>query len=273
MTQEGPNRADLDALKDGAALLLQAGNRVAALSLLWSAVAIDPVDLTAHRRLAATLANGGDVDGAAEEFARYIEFVVPLGDLNRATTELSYGVSMLGGHEALHGAADKIANAVRALVPPTNAAIAPVASAPFVTSIAPALRSATPASLPTPRLLPKVPFRFCLHEDDDRRWMQLEGGHGGLVPDAVRIIDRWENVIEERLCMPLGDSEGHGVTRMAEPPVAWVVLTIPNNVATAYDAGLSWSYGFQAKVNDEWLALDLVDTGCRLGRARAITAS
>ena len=73
--------------------------------------------------------------------------------------------------------------------------------------------------------------------------------------------------------MPLRNGEGHGVTTMEEPPVAWVVLTIPNNVATAYDAGLSWSYGFQAKVNDEWLALDLVDTGCRLGRARAITAS
>jgi len=42
MSEGGPNKSDLDALKDGAALLIQAGNRVAALSLLWSAVAIDP---------------------------------------------------------------------------------------------------------------------------------------------------------------------------------------------------------------------------------------
>src|SRR2546429_5799474 len=91
----GPSRSDLDALKDGAAMLSAAGNRVAALSLLWSAVAIDPLDLTAHRRLAATLASAGDLDGAAEEFARYIEFMLPLGDVTRATLELTYGVNMV----------------------------------------------------------------------------------------------------------------------------------------------------------------------------------
>src|SRR2546430_7104712 len=74
----GPSRSDLDALKDGAAMLSAAGNRVAALSLLWSAVAIDPLDLTAHRRLAATLATGGDIDGAAGELAPYIDFVLPI---------------------------------------------------------------------------------------------------------------------------------------------------------------------------------------------------
>ena len=52
----GPNRSDLEALKDGAAMMIQAGNRVAAMALLWSAVAIDPTDLASHRRLAATLA-------------------------------------------------------------------------------------------------------------------------------------------------------------------------------------------------------------------------
>src|SRR5437868_12495274 len=109
MSQQGPNKGDLDALKDGAAMLLQAGNRVAALSLLWSAVAIDPTDLTAHRRLAATLANGGDIHGAADEYARYIEFLLPLRDIPRAPTALTYGVNIVGGHQALHGAADKIA--------------------------------------------------------------------------------------------------------------------------------------------------------------------
>ena len=50
------HRSDLDALKDGAAMLTQSGNRVAALAVMWSAVAIAPTDLGAHRRLAAMLA-------------------------------------------------------------------------------------------------------------------------------------------------------------------------------------------------------------------------
>src|SRR6266850_6094263 len=110
-------RSDLDALKDGAAMLTQAGNRVAALALMWSAVAIDPTDLGAHRRLAAMLANAGDIDGAANEYARYIEFMLPVGDVGRATMELTYGATVLGAHPALHEAAEKIVTAVRALVP------------------------------------------------------------------------------------------------------------------------------------------------------------
>ncbi len=124
VTESGPNRSDLDALKGGAAVMTQAGNRVAALALLWSAVAIDPRDLAAHRRLAATLASGGDIDGAAEEYARYIEFMLPLGEVGRATMELSYGVSILGGHPALQAAAEKIVTAFREIVPATSAAIA-----------------------------------------------------------------------------------------------------------------------------------------------------
>ncbi|HUG05983.1 MAG TPA: hypothetical protein VMQ78_05570, partial [Candidatus Limnocylindria bacterium] len=125
--QIGPNRSDLEALKDGAAMMIQAGNRVAAMALLWSAVAIDPTDLAAHRRIAATLAHGGDIDGAADEYARYIEFMLPLGEVGRAALELSYGASMLGAHPALHEAAEKIVTAVRAIVPRSNAAIAPAA--------------------------------------------------------------------------------------------------------------------------------------------------
>src|SRR2546425_5240623 len=101
-------RSDLEALKDGAAMLTQAGNRVAALAVMWSAVAIAPTDLGAHRRLAAMLANAGDIDGAANEYARYIEFMLPVGDVGRATMELTYGVTVLGGHPALHEAAEKI---------------------------------------------------------------------------------------------------------------------------------------------------------------------
>jgi hypothetical protein len=281
--QTGPNRSDLEALKDGAAMMIQAGNRVAAMALLWSAVAIDPTDLPSHRRLAATLAHGGDIDGAAEEYARYIEFMLPLGEVGRATLELSYGASTLGGHRALHEAAEKIVTAVRSIVPPTNAAIAP--SAPGMWPSAPAMRpvplTRVPANLnvtaplPTPRLLPKVPFRFCVHADGDRHWMQLEGGTAELVPVAVRVIDLDANVIEARLCIPLASGDkGHApVIDNEAPGVAWVVVGIPNDIVAAIDAGKPSPYGFQAKVGDEWLSLDLRDTGCRLGRKRAKSAA
>lgn len=285
--QAGPNRSDLEALKDGAAMMIQAGNRVAAMALLWSAVAIDPTDLAAHRRLAATLAHGGDIDGAADEYARYIEFMLPLGEVGRATMELSYGASMVGGHPKLHEAAEKIVTAVRSIVPPTGVAIAPTIrpAAPTPPSIAPTTRpiaptrapAATPDSAPLPamRLLPKVPFRFCIHADGDRHWMQLEGGTTELVPAAVRVIDGRENVIETRLCIPLASGErGHArVTGDEAPGVAWVVVGIPNDVVSAIDSSKPSPYGFQAKVDDEWLSLELVDTGCRLGRTRATHAA
>src|SRR2546423_3329600 len=162
------HRSDLDALKDGAAMLIQAGNRVAALAVMWSAVAIAPTDLGAHRRLAAMLANAGDIHGAANEYARYIEFILPLGDGGRATMELTYGAKMLGGHAALHEAAEKIVNAVRALVPGDLALSGPI--------------------LPMPRLLPKVLFRFCIHDAGDRHWCQLEEGTPDLLPTPVRAL-------------------------------------------------------------------------------------
>lgn len=263
--QSGPTRSDLEALKDGASMMIQAGNHVAAMALLWSAVAIDPTDLASHRFLAATLANGGDVDGAAEEYARYIEFMLPLGEVERATSELAYGANALGGHRALHEAAEKIVTAVRAIVPPAGTAIAPSAATRPIA--APALRA--------PRLLPKVPFRFCVHTDKDRYWMQLEGGTEELVPTAVRVIDADENIIETRLCIPLAPGDkGHAPARDdTTPGVAWVVVAIPDQVVAAIDAGQPSAYGFQAKVDDEWLSLELADSGCRLGGTRAKTAA
>ncbi len=281
-SQSGPNRSDLEALKDGATMMIQAGNRVAAMALLWSAVAIDPTDLAAHRRLAATLASGGDIDGAAEEYARYIEFMLPLGEVGRATLELSYGASVIGGHPALHEAAEKIVTSVRSIVPPTGAALAPSAPvikpSPAMRPVAPArapVEIAVAAALPTPRLLPKVPFRFCVHADGDRHWMQLEGGTADLVPVAVRVVGADDNIIETRLCIPLAPGDkGHApAIENTEPGVAWVVVGIPNDVVAAIDAGQPAPYGFQAKVGDEWFSLDLVDTGCRLGRTRSKSAA
>ncbi len=244
------HRSDLDALKDGAAMLIQAGNRVAALAVMWSAVAIAPTDLGAHRRLAAMLANAGDIDGAANEYARYIEFMLPLGDVGRATMELAYGGKVLGGHPALHDAAEKIVNAVRALVP--GDLVAPV------------------PTLPMPRLLPKAPFRFCIHDDGDRHWLQLEGGTADLIPTAVRLLDPRDEVVETRKFIPLAAGQkGHAKIIEGEPnAVAWVVLGINDEVVAALDAAKPSPYRVEAKVGDEWISTVLVDTGCRIGRRK-----
>jgi hypothetical protein len=244
------HRSDLEALKDGATMLTQSGNRIAALAVMWSAVAIAPTDLGAHRRLAAMLANAGDIDGAANEYARYIEFMIPIGDVARATMELAYGGKMLGGHAALHEAAEKIVNAVRALVPGDLALSGP--------------------SLPMPRLLPKVPFRFCIHDDGDRHWMQLEGGTTDLLPTSVRVLDRNDQVIETRRFIPITPGQkGHARIIEGEPTgVAWVVLGIGDEVVAAFDAGEPSPYRVEAKVGDEWISTVLVDTGCRIGRRR-----
>ena len=244
------HRSDLDALKDGAAMLSQSGNRVAALAVMWSAVAIAPTDLGAHRRLAAMLANAGDIDGAANEYARYIEFMIPIGDVARATMELAYGAKVLGGHPALHEAVEKIVNAVRALVPGELALSAP--------------------TLPMPRLLPKVPFRFCIHDDGDRHWMQLEGGTADLVPTSVRVLDRNDEVVETRKFIPIAAGQrGHAKIIEGEPNgVAWVVLGVSDEVVAALDAGKPSPYRVEAKVGEEWISTVLVDTGCRIGRRR-----
>jgi hypothetical protein len=245
------HRADLDALKEGAAMLIQAGNRVAALAVMWSAVAIAPTDLGAHRRLAAMLANAGDLDGATNEYARYIEFMIPIGDIGRATMELAYGAKMLGGHPALHQAAEKIVDAVRALVPGNRAISAP--------------------TLPMPRLLPRVSFHFCIHDDGDRHWMQLEGGTTDLVPAFVRVLDRNDEVVETRKFIPIASGQkGHAKVIDGEASsVAWVVLGVGDEVVAALDAGKPSPHRIEAKVGDEWVSTVLVDTGCRIGRRRS----
>jgi hypothetical protein len=247
------HRSDLDALKEGAAMLTQAGNRIAALAVMWSAVAIAPTDLGAHRRLAAMLANAGDIDGAANEYARYIEFMIPIGDLGRATMELAYGARVLGSQPTLHEAAEKLVNAVRGLVPGVVA----------------------PPSLPMPRLLPKAPFRFCIHDDGDRHWMQLEGGTADLVPSAVRLLDRNDEVVETRKFIPLAPGQkGHARIVEGEPTgVAWVVLGVNDEVVAALDAGKPSPYRVEARVGDEWISTVLIDTGCRIGRRSKVAIS
>ena len=109
---------EVDALCRGAALLSREDNRIAARALLWAAVAIDPQNFVAHRRLAAALLNGDDLDAAAEEYARFIELLLKEADVRRAATELAYARSFLGDVPQLRAAADHrvplgdIANAI-----------------------------------------------------------------------------------------------------------------------------------------------------------------
>jgi len=87
---------DLGLLLAGSKLLLREGNRIAALALLWAAVALDPVNLTAHRRLAAVLANSGDLHGALDEHARYREFLRARGEFEALRNEVAYAAATLG---------------------------------------------------------------------------------------------------------------------------------------------------------------------------------
>jgi tetratricopeptide (TPR) repeat protein len=98
---------EVDALCRGAAVLSREDNRIAARALLWAAVAIDPQNFVAHRRLAAALLNGEDVDAAAEEYARFIELLLK-DDVHRAAAELAYARSFLGDMPQLRPAADHL---------------------------------------------------------------------------------------------------------------------------------------------------------------------
>ena len=99
---------EVEALCRGAAVLSRGENRIAARALLWAAVAIDPQSFVAHRRLAAALLNGEDVDAAAEEYARFIELLLKEDEVRRAASELAYARSFLGDMPQLRAAADHL---------------------------------------------------------------------------------------------------------------------------------------------------------------------
>jgi len=65
--------AALRMLLDGGAAVAKAGQRASAIGLYRDATALDPQDLTAHRRLAAALMLAGEPGTSASEYVRYIE--------------------------------------------------------------------------------------------------------------------------------------------------------------------------------------------------------
>jgi hypothetical protein len=262
-------RADLEQLKEGAALLAQHGNRVAALAVLWAAVAIDPVDHAIHRRLAATLASGGDLDGAAHEYARYVEFLLPRGELEAATAELHYAAQTLGRVEALADAVASVATQLPALLEASRSRVAPVAQptaeAHDVVEISAPVADESVVRLPVAHPT-RVTFYTCLHDDGEAAWLQLEGGTAEVLPEKVRLM-RAGQVLETRSCIPMPAGRKSHARKDGDSKV-WVVLRAPEEMLRAIDREEAEDYTAEALVNGEWLAVDLEDTGCRFGMKR-----
>jgi len=169
--------AALTTLREAAGRFAQRGDRATAVALLLEAVAIAPSDLAAHRRLAAALANQGDLPSAIREYARFVDFALAQRDTRRAWLELSYGRETLGDLPGLRAIVDRVAAATGGAagpaprtgeVPPMIArselAPRPVAPAPridrpiFRVEQEPPTFRATPAVLrPTPRAFRSEP--------------------------------------------------------------------------------------------------------------------
>ena len=269
VAERASRAADLEQLKAGAALLTQHGNRVAALAVLWAAVAIDPVDHSVHRRLAATLASGGDLDGAANEHARFVEFAMAHGDIEGATAELHYAAQTLGRVQPLTDAVTMIAAQLPALLASARERGGPIAS--------PTVELHEQLGVPRPTVDPvvvqlpvqhptRLTFFTCLHDDGEAAWFQLEGGTAGALPEKVRLL-RGSEVLETRRCIPMPVGRKSHARPDGESTV-WVVLRAPEEMLRAIDRDEAEEYVVEALVNGEWLAVDLEDTGCRFGMKR-----
>ena len=111
-------------LLDGGASVAKAGQRSGAIGLYRDATALDPHDLTAHRRLAAALILAGDRTAAAEEYVRYIEVARLSGATERARHEAEHAL------ERIHDSAELVHIARRLGMDVAEPAHASAASAP-----------------------------------------------------------------------------------------------------------------------------------------------
>jgi tetratricopeptide (TPR) repeat protein len=87
--------AALRMLLDGGAAVAKSGQRAGAIGLYRDASALDPNDLTAHRRLAAALTLAGEPGAAAAEYVRYIQTALQLGAKERALHEAQFAIERL----------------------------------------------------------------------------------------------------------------------------------------------------------------------------------
>lgn len=98
LVEQEDRPAALRVLLDGGAALAKAGERAGATALYRDAVALDPHDLAAHRRLAAALSLAGDDDAAGAEYVRYIAGAIDANDTDRARLESTYALERLPLH-------------------------------------------------------------------------------------------------------------------------------------------------------------------------------
>jgi len=97
----------LAVLRDGAAKLAKAGEHAGVVSLLSEALQLDPLDLAAHRRLAAAHALAGELDAAADEYARFSR-ALAASDPAGAQRDVRYGLDSLGAVPGLVALAHEV---------------------------------------------------------------------------------------------------------------------------------------------------------------------
>ncbi len=134
--------AALRMLLDGGAAVAKSGQRAAAIGLYRDATALDPNDLTAHRRLAAALTLAGEPGTAAAEFVRYIQNALLLGAKERARLEAEFALERLPASSELVRIARTLGLDVEE--PPPAPVPVPVQAA----SLSAPLRSAATPSIP-----------------------------------------------------------------------------------------------------------------------------
>lgn len=165
--EEADRPAALAVLRDGAARLAKVGDHAAVVALLGEALQLEPLDLAAHRRLAAAHALAGETDAAVAEYARFARALART-DPQAARRETRYGLDSLGplpglvalSHEVgLDG--DRLADAPAHEAPPATAPghasadarpalLAPVAPEPLAAAAPdPGLASPDPDPRPT----------------------------------------------------------------------------------------------------------------------------
>lgn len=147
----------LSALRDGAAKLAKAGEHAGVVSLLTEALQLDPLDLPAHRRLAAAHSLAGETDAAAKEYARFAR-ALSLTDPAGAQRDVRYGLDKLGPLPSLIALATEVGLDPSELpaAPPPPVAAEPRAVPP------PAAAESEPLR---PGAIPGVPRRSRKDED------------------------------------------------------------------------------------------------------------
>jgi len=154
LIEEEDRPAALRMLLDGGAAVAKAGQRAAAIGLYRDATALDPHDLTAHRRLAAALTLAGEQVAAADEYTRYIELARISGATERAHNEAEFALGRVPVTSGLAALAQSLGMEVAEPAPPAPAASSTPAAAPTPTATAAPAVTSGPAATPGPAAPP-----------------------------------------------------------------------------------------------------------------------